>query len=451
MRQLCDALRAGILSGSIPAGSKLPSTRDAARELGTARNVVINAYEQLEAEGYLEGIAGSGTRVAQTGATPGKIEPRKRSDGAPPAERKDVIDFASACGIPELTLFPFSKWRHCMLRSYDSASIGSFSFSDARGDGRLRESLAKLLFRTRGIECSPSQIFVTQGITDALALTTKFLRRKTDCAILENPVLNSFKRVIALSDYRVTYIPVDENGLEPEKIAGAGAPPLCVVSPSHQFPAGVLLPISRRLELIERVAGAGGWIFEDDYDGDLRLRGLAVPPLFTLAPNRIFYAGTFNKSLFPAIRTGYLVVPEEYVESFALFRLGLSDWTGSIVPGALAGFIDEGHYDRHLFALKKEYRARRETVQRELSAAFGQAASVHGCEAGTHCRVRLPPADWQKSEQRGIKVATVARYLVDPETASDGENFKNDIVLGYGNLPPESIARGIARIRDFLA
>jgi GntR family transcriptional regulator/MocR family aminotransferase len=451
MRQLCDALREGILSGSIPAGSKLPSTRDAARELGTARNVAISAYEQLEAEGYLEGIAGSGTRVAQTGVTPARAEPRKRIDTALPSERKDVIDFASACGIPELTLFPYPKWRHCLLKAYDSASIGSFSFNDARGDERLRASLAELLFRTRGINCSPSQIFITQGITDALSLTTKFLRRKTGCAILEDPVLNSFKRVLAQSDFRVDYVPVDDSGLVSERIPISGEPRLCVVSPSHQFPSGTLLPISRRLELIERVAKTGGWIFEDDYDGDLRLRGLAVPPLFTLAPNRIFYAGTFNKSLFPAIRTGYLVVPEEYVEAFSLFRLGLSDWTGSIVSGALACFIDEGHYDRHLFTLKKEYRARRETVQRELAAAFGPMASVHGYEAGTHCRVSLPPADWQKSERHGIKVATIARYQADPKAKEGDANFRNDIVLGYGNLPGESIVKGISRMRTFLA
>ncbi len=457
-RQLCDGLRSRILRGDIPAGTRLPSTREAARTLEIARNVVMDSYEQLEAEGYLTGTTGSGTRVNPGVGLAPRPTPRICSIPAAVSPSADTIDFASASGTPELGIFPFARWRRCLAEASGMAPLSSYSFTDIRGELPLRLALRDWLFRSRGIECDPSQIFITQGITDALSLVTGFLGRKSRTAVLENPVINSFRRVLSLAGYEVHQVPVDREGLEVSKIPPLPEQSLIVVSPSHQFPTGGILPISRRLELLSRPDAPNCWIFEDDYDGDLRLRGLPVPPIHTLAPDRVFYSGTFNKSLFPAIRTGFVIVPESCVEPFRLFRLGISDWTGSLSARALALFIEGGFLERHLLRLKRLYASRREILAGEISRTFGENAVVHGNEAGVHCSVligRPAPADparyWSRTREYGFKVATVARYLQRGDDDLDENPFSGHIILGYGNLDGEAIREGISRLREFYA
>ncbi len=519
VRQLCECLRKRILDGDIPSGARLPSTRLLASELGVARNVVIDAYEQLEAEGYLTGVVGSGTTVTDLGegisrkAAPGRRGPSGRGSAAlvaaaarasapagrpspaegriidfasapagrpapaegriidfasapagrpSPAEGR-IIDFASACGIPDLASFPYSTWRRCFARALDEARPEDLSFSDIRGDRGLRGQIAALLYRMRGIACDPDQVFITRGITHALSLVARFLRRRTSSALLEDPLLNSFKRELAAAGYGIGYVPVDEEGMATGAIPDSRDSALFLVSSSHQFPTGGILPIARRLELLSAAEARGGWIFEDDYDGDIRLRGLPVPPIATLDSERVFYSGTFNKTLFPAIRTGYLVVPERLSESFAAFRLGISDWMESIPGKALASFIRDGHYERRALALKRLYARRRDLVAAGVESLLGERAIAAGAEAGCHCRIRIrirrgaagsvrsPAArlGWDGAPAFGVKVATVERYISDPRSAA--RRFKGDILIGYGNLGVEEIEEGMERLRRFIA
>ncbi len=463
VRQLCESLRKRILDGGIPSGSRLPSTRRLAEELGVARNVATEAYEQLEAEGYLRGIVGSGTVVTELAEGMGKRAAAlgRRPSGA--AERASalsasapegrLVDFASACGIPDLSSFPYKTWRRSFVEALDSAKPGDLSFSDIRGGRELREQIAALLFRMRGVSCDPQRIFITRGITHALSLACRFLRKKTGSALLEDPLLNSFKRELYAAGYDIGYVPVDEEGLDTRAIPASGARALFLVSSSHQFPAGGILPIARRLELLSAAEARGGWIFEDDYDGDLRLRGLPVPPILSLDPERVFYSGTFNKSLFPAIRTGYLVVPERLSESFAAFRLGISDWMETIPGKALASFIRDGHYERRVLALKRLYSRRRDRVISHIGAILGEASFARGAEAGCHCRIGLggsdaAGADWSGAAAFGVKIATVSRYISAPR--SQARKFKDDILIGYGNLDDAEIDEGMRRLGRFL-
>lgn len=457
-RQLSDGLRSRILRGDIPAGERLPSTREAANNLGIARNVVMDSYEQLVAEGYLTGVTGSGTRVnATVGLAP---RPYRRASPIPAAVSgaADIIDFASASGTPELGIFPFARWKQCLAQASATAPLSAYSFADIRGEHPLRAALRDWLFRSRGIECDPGQIFITQGITDALSLVSGFLGRRSRTVVLENPVINSFRRTLTLSGYETHNAPVDAEGLIVSGIPLLPEQSLIVVSPSHQFPTGGILPIARRLELLSRPDIEKCWIFEDDYDGDIRLRGLPVPPIHTLAPDRVFYSGTFNKSLFPAIRTGFVIVPESCVEPFRLFRLGISDWAGSLTARALALFIEQGFLERHLLKSKRLYASRREILAGELSRAFGGSAAIHGNEAGFHCSVLLaqsgdadPVRYWARTEDCGVKVATVARYLARNGTEEDDCPYARHIVLGYGNLGEETIREGVARLHEFCA
>ncbi len=471
VRQLCAALRKRILDGSLSPGSRLISSRALAAGLGVARNVVTDAYEQLEAEGYLEGIVGSGTIVTslgermirrrdEAGADRGMTTARGvgraalHAAGALPSRTASggavgVVDFASACGTPDIASFPFRAWKRCIVESIDTARLRDYSFADARGEASLRDEIVLMLFRTRGIECSAEQVFITRGITHALQLVALFLRGRIDRAVLEDPLLNSFKRTLASAGIGMDFVPVDEDGLAVEAIPRTRKPALFVVTPSHQFPSGGILPISRRLRLLSAAEERGGWIFEDDYDGEVRLRGLPVPPVMTLDNDRVFYAATFNKTMFPALRTGFLVVPRCIADSFATFRLGLSDWMETIPGKALASFIRVGHYERRVLALRRLYARRREALVSGLKESFGDAAVVRGDEAGCHCRIAFgkgfrAPRDWRNAEASGVKVATVARYV------SGKSPFKDDIILGYGSLDDGEIGEGLRRMGGFL-
>jgi len=474
VRQLCDALRSRVLAGTIPAGTQIPSSRTAAAELGIARNVVIESYEQLEAEGFLTGVTGSGTRVTELASRLKKTpnQSSKRSEGrtentnpAPrtPAKkngigtiRTPVIDFATASGTPDLATFPFRNWKRCIDKTLDAIGYADLSFTDIHGDLSLRQELAALLFRTRGIQCEPDQLFVTKGTTHSLSLVAQFLRKRTARATLEDPLLNSFKRILTAAGYTLSYVPVDENGLQTDQLQASTEPYLSIVTPSHQFPSGGILPIARRLELLERVRESCGWIFEDDYDGEIRLRGVPIPPILTLDRERVFYAGTFNKTLYPAIRTGFLIVPEAMASAFASFRLGHADWPDGITGRALALFIREGLYERHIWNLRKLYRARRDALIEGIAEQFGDTVSVHGTEAGCHCRLSFKdpakvPGDWNAALSEGVQVATVARYLHERnERLAPKSPFSRDIILGYGNLDEESIATGLRALRKFM-
>lgn len=458
-RQLCDALRSLALAGTLPAHARLPSTREAAKDLGVSRNVVVESYEQLEAEGFLRGGVGAGTFVTEIGAARAArsassrqtaIFPR-RDAGAEAANRAAArVDFASACGVPDLASFPFARWRACVATALDDAPESAFSFGDVRGDPGYRLFLSQWLFRTKGIACGPERVFATSGIGDAFALAARFLRPRSAAAVFEDPCYRPLKRTARSLGYRIEAAPADASGLVVYAIPpSSGDRRLFVAAPSHQFPLGGLLPIERRLALLDRAASERSWVFEDDYDGDVRLRGLPVPPLATLDADRVFYAGTFNKSLFPSLRLGYLVVPPDLAEPLRVFREGDAAWTDLPVQRALRLFAEEGALDRRLRALRASYAARRAFLEAEVPRALG--AVVHGAYAGAHCRLELPPGplprlpfDEASASRAGFLLPRVRRCLPGPA------DRRPDVVLGYGNLSTEELGAGLAAFAALL-
>jgi len=285
-------------------------------------------------------------------------------------------------------------------------------------------------------------------------------------------MLNSFRRLLARFSFDVGCVPVDDGGLRVDMMReNSTRGSLTVVTPSHQFPSGVILPVSRRLELLDYASSANGWVFEDDYDGELRLRGVPVPPVLCLDPAHVFYAGTFNKTLYPALRLGYLIVPEREVDPFAAMIRAHAEWPETLASGALAAFIGEGAYERHLRALRKLYARRRAALTESVARHFGDAYAVKGSEAGCHCRLspnfpqspRAMPSrtgspraalrrvDRELALANGVAVAEVAHYLSARPFAARGRTvrdnddspFHDDLLLGYGNLDEATIDRGI--------
>lgn len=438
-QQIAHHLRQWILGGQLAPGSRLPSSRDLAREWTVARNVVTTVYDQLVAEGFLEARVGSGTRVAQGAAR--RIPPPPFAVGEDRPRPLDQVDFAAACGHPDLVSFPLARWRSCLLRSWDALPEAALGFADVRGDPGLRAALVSWLARTKGLVCGADQVFITPGITPGLVLTAGFLRHRADRAVVEDPALPALIRQLAGLGYSLDRGLVDASGMSVAEVPARASGRLWVVSPSHQFPSGALMTLARRFELLNRISQEGGWVFEDDYDGDLRFRGGPVPPLATLDPDRVFYAGTFNKSLFPSLRLGFVVVPARLVSALVRYRESRGDWGALTQQRALALFVAEGSYDKRLATLRQLYRNRRDRVDQGLVRAFGPEAGLEGAEAGAHGWFRLPDAPRKALDgSSGVRLAALSDYTKTPEL------WRGCYLLGWGNLSFERIEVGLARL-----
>lgn len=439
-QQATSSLRSLILDGHLAAGERLPSTRQLAQEWGVARNIVIETFEQLVAEGYLIAAVGSGTRVA---AITTRLLPIPQAIPTfSPALLPDQIDFAAACGTPDLDSFPMTTWRSCQNRVWDGLTASELGFGDSRGDTSLRQALAPWLWRSKGLTCHPEQIFLTTGITAGLAAVSGFLRHRLQTAVLEDPGLVSLRRCLVERGYSIQSALVDEAGLSPQDLSPSNQGRLWVISPSHQFPTGALLPIERRQAVLAQVNQENGYLFEDDYDGDLRLRGSPVPPLATLDPLRVFYAATFNKTLFPGVRSGFLVVPFSLIGPFMRFRESRSDWPATLTQRTIAQFIANGHYDRRLAQLRKLYIQRRDFLEASMQNLWGSECVLRGAGAGAHGWVNPPqPLDSRFfNGQADVRVAKLADY------AHHKQSWENAILLGWGNLDTAKISRGLERL-----
>ncbi|RIX50316.1 PLP-dependent aminotransferase family protein [Paenibacillus nanensis] len=456
-RQLCDQLRAMIQAGRLEAGTRLLPTRVLAKEWGIARNVVVEVYEQLTAEGYLEGRVGSGTYVAEglvVSAAPSaesRLELAKREDGKSNASpQTSVIDFAT--GIPDQTLFPASAWARALKAAGEAINEEHSSYGDIRGDQALRSALRDYLFRAKGIQCSEDQIFVVSGTTEGVSLLAQSLSSRFHSIYIENPTIGFTRDIFQQQRYNLVPVEVDRNGMNVDRLSRFASGHLALITPSHQFPTGSLLSIKRRQKAIHMAEEADTYLIEDDYDSEFRLRGIPVPPMHTLSPARVIYAGTFSKTLMPSLRTGFLIIPAGLTRHIADMKERLNLYTPLVLQKALARFIADGQFERHVLAMKKVYKKRRMLLKDRLYDAFGSHISVLGDEAGMHVLVqftdaRLAQLPWKETADYGFLVETTDDYQLPSPFPVETKG----IVLGYGNLTEQQIEEGVQRIRAFAA
>ncbi len=471
-RQLCDRLRRLVVDGRIPAGSRLPSTRSAARELGISRHLVIEAYEQLTAEGYLETRMGSGTFAAliarpagrnsggetapalrirtQGGAEAGAAPGARAALGEIRGRAAGIIDFDRASGTPDPLGAPVKLWASCLKRAAETMSASSFSYSRGEDDRRLQEALAAYLFRAKGIDCAAERVIVTAGASEGILLCGLFFSRCFSKVFVEDPTLHSIRHILGRSGFTLAPMPVDEHGAKPEAVRGwRGKWGLIVLTPSHQFPTGAVLDACRRMEFLEIAGKTDSAIIEDDYDGELRFKGLPIPPLVTLDARRVIHAGTFSKTMFPSIRMGFLVVPEDLVRPMLRFKAECSFWSNLVNQRAMAMFIEEGHYERHVRRMKKLYAVKKAFLEEELKRAFGEGVAIGGSMAGVHLTAEFPRAihgipDWSRARSFGFEACPMECYAMRPRTRG------NKIVLGYGDLSLEQMRDGVLRLARFV-
>ncbi|MFK4144256.1 PLP-dependent aminotransferase family protein [Streptomyces sp. NPDC004065] len=437
-RGLTDALRDAVRTGRLAPGTRLPSSRTLAADLGIARNTVADAYADLVAEGWLTARQGSGTRVATGVAAP---SPGRRGQGAAPPARtspppreagRPVHDLVP--GIPDLASFPRAAWLRAARRALTAAPSRVLGYGDPRGSLELRTALAGHLARVRGVRTDPGHLMVCAGFSDGLRILGAVLRaRGASTVAVESYGLDVHRRLLAEAGLRTRPLPFDERGTVTDGDAcpaGAGA---VLLTPSHQFPMGVTLRPDRRAAVVDWARRTGGLVLEDDYDGEFRYDRQPVGALQGLAPDHVVYLGTVSKALAPGLRLAWMALPPALVEEAVAVK-GPHDTCGVLDQLTLAELLVSGAYDRHVRAARLRYRRRRDGLVAALAERAPEVRPT-GIAAGLHAVLRLPPGTEpsvvQAAAWQGLALHGLARFRHPEATAPR----LDALVVGYGTPP----------------
>lgn len=459
-QQLVDHVRDAILDGRLASGTRLPSTRGISEQYGISRNVVLAAYGDLYAEGYIEGHHGSGTFVVEDlpiqphpTAPPSpsmsrwlrKPSPEAPVDLAPTDKDQITIDFQ--LGRPSMEPLPERLWRQLWRQM--ATQLPPEAYGPPEGYPELRAAIAGYLGRSRGIACHADQVMITSGSLQAIDLLGRALLQPNDLIGYEDPGYPRSLVNLRLNGARIAPIPVTDDGLDPSALDQLPEPPLLVyTTPSHQYPTGARMPVSARLALLDWAGNADALIIEDDYDSEFRFDGPPLPALTGLDhEGRTVYVGTFSKMLSPSLRIGYVVGPAALIERLVEYKRLTDFQTSWPVQVVLTSFIESGRLERHIRRMRRHYAAKRQL----LGAILGNLedrARLRGLEAGLHAFLEImPPLDASKiarqAWQRGIHVSTIDEYFIGPPD-------RQGLLLGYGGVAPGKIERGAQIIAELI-
>ena len=461
--QVYRGLREAILSSVFPGGERLPSTRDLAEQLGVSRTVVLLAYDQLLGEGFVEGRIGSGTYVSRSlgafrpessvksaklslsrfglsaSATASEVNSLQRP--SPPLR----YDFAY--GRSEIEIFPFEMWRRLLLRHARKVSVRELDYGPAAGNVALREAITAHLRRSRAVVCDPLQIVIVNGSQQALDLIARVLIERGDRVAIEDPSYRGASELLRASGARLHPVQVDREGLNPARLPEEAQ--MAFVTPSHQFPTGAILPLPRRLALLEWAKRTHAVIVEDDYDGEFRYEGKPLESLQGLdTEGRVIYLGTFSRTVFSALRIGYMVTPKSLLPAFTSAKWLCDRHTATLEQKALAEFISTGMYERHLRRVRRRNTSRREALLDAIDRYLGGRVEVTGDGAGAH--VVLWPNESIAEEvvvtraaSQGVGVYGISPYFLKCPS-------RPGIMLGYSRLKEADIREGIRRLSQAL-
>ncbi|MER7984103.1 PLP-dependent aminotransferase family protein [Streptomyces noursei] len=436
---LMTALRAAVRSGRLTPGTRLPSSRSLAADLGIARNTVADAYAELVAEGWLCARQGSGTEVAE------RVLPRAaaaRRTSGPPSPTAAGPRFDLTPGTPDVSSFPRTAWLAAARRALTAAPNEAFGYGPPAGRPELRAVLADYLARARGVRADPDRIVICAGFMQGLGLLSRALRPRGGAAgriATESYGLHLHRDVITRAGLGTVPLPVDAHGADTGELAGLDHLRAALLTPAHQFPTGVPLHPDRRAAAVNWARASGGYVLEDDYDGELRYDRQPVGALQGLDPDHVVYLGTASKSLAPALRLAWMVVPDRLIDRVLEVK-ATGEWqSGSLDQLTLAEFLASGAYDRHLRGMRLRYRRRRD----QLVAALAEAAPhvhVSGIAAGLHAVLELPPGTEQSIVQaarwQGLAVHGL-REFTDPAFRAAA---RDALVIAYGRPPDHSFA-----------
>ncbi|MEV5968808.1 PLP-dependent aminotransferase family protein [Streptomyces sp. NPDC051921] len=436
---LMDALREAVRSGRLAAGTRLPSSRSLAADLGVARNTVADAYAELVAEGWLTARQGSGTRVAPRSAPRRRTAP-SRVAGAPAATGKPTYNLRP--GTPDLASFPRADWLKAARKALMTAPNEAFGYGDPRGRIELRTVLAEYLARARGVYARPERIMICSGFVHGLMLMGQVLRaRGVREVAVESYGLDIHWALLERAGLRIPALPFDERGTRTEELGSLGGGVGAVLmTPAHQFPMGGALRPDRRAAAVDWARAAGGLILEDDYDGEFRYDRQPVGALQGLDPERVVYMGTASKSLAPGLRLAWMVLPEHLVDEVAAAK-GAVDWVSSVTDQlTFAEFLRSGAYDRHVRAMRLRYRRRRDQLVAAV-ATRSPETRVSGIAAGLHAVLDLP-AGTEAAVVRSAAFQGLALTGLDAFRHPSTPPTRDALVVGYAT-PPDSAWSGV--------
>ncbi len=444
-KQLYNQIREHVLSGKLPADSKLPSVRDLAVELSTSRNTVEGAYQELHAEGYIYSKPRSGYFVSALDQDSAPLslshKPRKR-DRPPELSSSYVYDFHPARLDPDS--FPVALWRKCFTDCLRENSRKLTEYCEPQGEWGLRSILQQYLERSRGVVCDPEQIIICAGLQHSLEIVAHILRGSHSVVAVENPGYHLPRSVFRNHSFEIVPVPVGSSGLDLD-VLNTGGSTIVYVTPSHQLPMGYVMPVANRLKLIEWAESGGKLIIEDDYDSELRYHGKPIPSLQGLRPHgNIIYTGTFSKILSPALRVSYLVLPHSLLGSYRRMFQDYFSTVSLLEQRTLEKFMKQGHWDRHVRRMRAIYKKRHDTLLRAVEHHFGTKAVVVGQGAGLHVVLQLAGNTLgetqiiDRAKEKGI------RLFPFTATCASGEPVSTKLMLGFGGMTASEIEQGVA-------
>ena len=405
-RTLRDALRGGRLAP----GTRLPSSRALARDLGLARNTVAAAYAQLVAEGWLEGRQGAGTRVA---LHPSVALP---APSAPPPHRTPQFDLRP--GVPDLTSFPRNAWLAAARRALREAPFDALGYGDPRGRIELRRALAEYLARARGVAVSPERIVVCTGLVQGLSLVRS--------ALATTWAAEEYGHAAHRRGLEAAPLPVDQDGAVVSELGSVGA---VLLTPAHQFPLGSTLSPQRRRELVAWARSTGGAVVEDDYDGEFRYDRQPVGALQALCPDRVAYLGSTSKSLAQTLRLGWMVLPDDLIDPVIDAAGGAQFYVDAISQLTMADFITSGQYDRHIRRMRGRYRRRRDAL---VDALAGFDVGISGLAAGVNVLLTLPDGTEHEVLRRAGEAGVALQGLSRMRHPLAEADHRDGIIVGFG-------------------
>ena len=464
-RQLYDQLRDAILSGCLAPGTRLPSTRELASELNIARNTVLNAFEQLYAESYLERRVGDGTYISHQLPDDLLRVKKQQSTRTRPSRngQSTAATFMSVSvanysgpprpfrtGTPAFDAFPYKLWGRLLTRRWSTYAGEMLQYSDSAGYLPLRKAIASYISTTRGVRCIPDQLLITSGSQHALELVIRTVLKPGDKVWIEDPGFLGARASFIAAGAQLVPVPVDNEGLN----IAAGMercpdPQLIYVTPSHQYPLGSTLSLSRRLALVKLATRSGAWVIEDDYDSEFRYVGRPLAALQGLdTEQRVIYIGTLSKVLFPSIRIGYIVAPTDLFDALLSARCLGGHQSPTLEQAVLADFISEGHFARHIRRMRVLYAERQQALVNAAKSELKGLLEIRPSDAGMHLLGWLPS---QVDDRHAFRAATAAGVEVTPLSAYCIEPPKRGALrLGYTGYKSRDIWRATRRLAEAL-
>lgn len=440
-----------IISGKFQPGDVLPATRKLASELLVSRNTVLNAYSQLAAEGYVESQMGSGYRVC-----PIPVGLISRSNEKPINAKTNPdhhhnerrFRFSFEYGSVDNSIFPYPQWKKSLNRALDGMiDLQAHTYPQRHGLAELQKSLSTYLFHARGVRCRPDQIIITPGHQYSMEIVANILKDGSKKFAIENPGYDGTRKIFENHDFTVWPIDLDSAGVQIAQLRDTN-PDVLYLTPSHQYPTGVVLPIGKRYEILDLATTKGFYVIEDDYDSELRYDTAPIPSLFSLDNHgRTIYAGTFSKTLFPALRIAFMVLPDSLMDNYLEYYGRYNSRVSSLMQLTLADFIETGQYQRHLNKIRVLYKKRQKDFLNVFHQVFADHATISGDLAGVHFLVNIdncpePDTMIDRIIERGINITDSSPYYLKPL-----EKPKGQFIISFACSDPDQYRPGLEALK----